>query len=316
MEWPKVSVLLALYEPRQDWLREQLASLVAQDYAGELEVLAYNDAPWSRDCEAWLSEVLGDIPCRVYTAEQNGGSTAAFAFLTERADGEVLAYCDQDDVWLPDKLTRGVAAMREHKVSLCFGDAIVMAADGRIICSSLQRYRPRQWVPPIERMQRELYLRNFVQGAAMLVDAAVAKAALPFPAGFVHDHWLALAAVRTNGIFFMQQPVMRYRLHGDNQSGVLAGICNRQDYYEQRVCRDAARLERIRQRWGNSCELAAAMDWMQLRKQYLSHPEGGTFFALLDSLGRFRWQVTLFELFLPCLPGAWGKWVLHRMQRK
>ena len=302
MEWPKVSILLALYEPQPDWLREQLVSLAEQDYAGELEVLIYNDAPGDTGFLPLVEELLGALPHQLYTAERNGGSTAAFGRLTELASSEVLAYCDQDDVWMTDKLTRLVGCLQREEVSLCFGDAEVIDGEGRMVSASLQRYRPRQWVPEPSAMKWELLLRNFVPGSAMVVRSSVAKQALPFPAEFVHDHWLALAAVQAKGIRFCPEQVLRYRIHGGNQTGVLAGIETRQDYYEQRVCRDAVRLRCIAQRWGENQELAAVQAWVRMRQDYLSQPGLCQFVRLLCSLWRWRWQVTLFELVLAVVP--------------
>lgn len=309
MRWPKVSVLLAIYEPRLDWLAEQLDSLRRQDYVGELELLVYNDAPWSTDFLPLLEKHLVGVSYRLYTAERNGGSNAAFARLTELSSGEVLAYCDQDDVWLPDKLTRLVECLICNDVSLCFGDAEVMDGEGRQIAVSLQAYRPRQWVPESAAMARELLLRNFVPGAALVIHADTARQALPFPAVFVHDHWLALVAARERGIAFCTVPVLRYRVHGANQTGVLAGISSREDYVRQRIERDWTRLLCIKQRLGNLPGLPEVEHWLQCRRQYARKASVSTLAALCHCLFGFRWQVTLFELLLPFFPG----FLLHRL---
>lgn len=311
MEWPKVSILLALYEPRPDWLREQLGSLVEQDYAGELEVILYNDAPWNREFIPMVKELLASVRYELCTAERNGGSTEAFARLTELASGEVLAYCDQDDIWMPDKLTRLVRCLQEQDASLCFGDAVVIDGAGRRLADSLRQYRPRQWVPESSAMKRELLLRNFVPGSSMVVRSAVARQALPFPPEFVHDHWLALAAVQVQGVCFCPEPVFYYRIHGGNQTGVLAGIQTCQDYYEQRVCRDAARLCCIESRWGRCADLAAVQEWVRLRQRYFVRPSLAAALMLLRGMGDFRWQVVVFELVLPLLPSAAAGWLLR-----
>ena len=311
MEWPKVSILLALYEPQPDWLREQLVSLAEQDYAGELEVLIYNDAPGDTGFLPLVEELLGALPHQLYTAERNGGSTAAYGRLTELASGEVLAYCDQDDVWMTDKLTRLVGCLQREEVSLCFGDAEVIDGEGRMVSASLQRYRPRQWVPEPSAMKWELLLRNFVPGSAMVVRSSVAKQALPFPAEFVHDHWLALAAVQAKGIRFCPEQVLRYRIHGGNQTGVLAGIETRQDYYEQRVCRDVRRLQCIEGRMAGFPGVPRVLHWVEQRQRYLCRPTLSGAWQLFRGMGTFRRQVVLFELLLPLLPSLAVKYVFR-----
>lgn len=314
MRWPKVSVLLALYEPRLDWLMEQLDSLRRQDYAGELELLIYNDAPWSADFLPLLAKHLTGGTYRLYTAECNGGSNTAFAYLTERATGDVFAYCDQDDVWLPDKLTRLVGCLLRRDVSLCFGDAEVMDSSGHLLAGSLRQYRPRQWVPEPEKMGRELLLRNFVPGAALVIRADTARRALPFPVMFVHDHWLALVAAQERGIAFCAVPVLRYRVHGANQTGVLTGIGSREDYVRQRIERDWERLLCIQQRLGHPGGMPEVKHWLQCRRQYARKAAVSSLAALFCCLSGFRWQVTIFELVLPFLPGFLLRRLLARLK--
>ena len=103
---PQIAILMAVYEPRPDWLREQLASLNAQTYPN-LKLYVRDDCSPTVPFEAvqaCVAECITAFPYEIARNEENLGSNKTFERLTAETDGELLAYCDQDDVWLPEKL--------------------------------------------------------------------------------------------------------------------------------------------------------------------------------------------------------------------
>ena len=104
---PLISILMAVYEPRMDWLREQLVSLNEQTYPN-LRLYIRDDGSSAVSYEQMRSCVQECITRFSYTIarnEKNVGSNSTFELLTGEAEGDLFAYCDQDDVWLPEKLT-------------------------------------------------------------------------------------------------------------------------------------------------------------------------------------------------------------------
>ena len=115
MEERPVAILLAVYNPPLDWFGELLDSLDAQTYPN-LRLYIRDDAsssPAPEQLEAFLEEHLLRLPYQFVRNAENLGSNATFAALTEDATEDLVAFCDQDDIWLPDKIERSVRLLEE-----------------------------------------------------------------------------------------------------------------------------------------------------------------------------------------------------------
>jgi hypothetical protein len=95
-----------------------------------------------------------------------------------------------------------------------------MDAQGRKIHNSYRRYSGLQ--RSSKYTFESLLFHNFVQGATSLFKRDLLKAALPMPRNVtVHDWWLALIASRGAGIRYLADRLVRYRIHGQNNTEVL-----------------------------------------------------------------------------------------------
>ena len=233
---PQISILMAVYEPRLDWLRMQLESLNAQTYPN-LRLYIRDDCsptvPFA-EMEALAAECVTAFPYTFARNERNLGSNGTFEQLTREAEGELFAYCDQDDQWLPEKLTVLEAEMA-LKTTLAYCDLSVMDGDGRTTAESLRRVRPRLRYVQGAGLSETYFFRNCSAGCATLVRAETAKRALPFPRDTVCDQWVAIIAALDGEIAFVDRPLQRYRIHGGNQTGILSGVTSGQTYYQRRI---------------------------------------------------------------------------------
>ena len=89
----------------------------------------------------------------------------------------------------------------------------------------------------------------------MLVRSRIAKGVLPFPGKTVCDQWLAIAAAAQGRVVFVDRPLVRYRQHGANQTGVLSGVTDKNSYRAYKIAPLAERLEFYRQHWRPSAAL-------------------------------------------------------------
>jgi glycosyltransferase involved in cell wall biosynthesis len=124
-------------------------------------------------------------------------------------DAELVALCDQDDRWHPDKLERLLAAI---------GDAQLVYSDSRIITPEGALVRPSFWTERRNNYTNfaSLLLANSVTGAASLFCRDLLDDALPLPPriakGF-HDHWLAIVALARGEIAYLDEPLWDYVQH-------------------------------------------------------------------------------------------------------
>ena len=141
---PQISVLVAVYEPRMDWLKEQLLSLNAQTYPN-LKLYIRDDCSPAvpfEEIQSCVQDCIRAFPYEIRRNEENLGSNGTFERLTQEAEGEYFAYCDQDDVWLPEKLSRLEAAMDEN-AQMAYCDMEIIDGADRKICLLYTSPSPR-----------------------------------------------------------------------------------------------------------------------------------------------------------------------------
>ena len=299
MENQTIAVLLAIYEPREDWLIELLDSLNAQTYP-QLKLYVRDDAspsyPFSR-LEELLREHVTRFPYHAVKSEKNGGSNQAFAKLVEDAkDEDYIAFCDQDDVWLPEKIEKTVKLYEEsplHPTLVCT-NVSVMDGDGNEISPSLDQHRKRHVFLRGEGLAPQLIYRNFVTGCTVLMERERALSYLPFPSSSVHDHYLAFRAALDGAIDYLEEPQMRYRVYGGNQTGVMAGVQTKEDYLNKRILQFSDRVTDFC-RYSSDPSLALARQWCDARLKNFHREKGG--FSALWKLRGVNRVTSLFELF-------------------
>lgn len=246
---PLISILMAVYEPRMDWLRQQLVSLNEQTYPN-LRLYIRDDCsptvPYEQ-IQSCVRDCITRFPYVITRNERNLGSNATFELLTKEAEGVLFAYCDQDDVWLPEKLTVLQEAMERERAVLAYSDVSAVDDESKLLAGSLRELRPRLTYLEGSDLAPKLFFRNCVAGCAMLVNSNIAKRAIPFPRQTVCDHWIALLAATEGTVAFVPDQLVRYRQHKHNQTGVLAGVSDKQSYLRYKVAPLEERLTCYRQ---------------------------------------------------------------------
>lgn len=120
-----VSIVIPVHNPGP-YLREALASVHRQTYR-DWDVTVVDDASSEE-----LSWVLDEFPDVRLIHQPHGGASIARNRGVLESTGELVAFMDQDDLWLPWKLERQVAALLGHPAAgLCFSDVRIFR-DGEI----------------------------------------------------------------------------------------------------------------------------------------------------------------------------------------
>ena len=224
MPHPPVAVVLPLFQPDAGYLRRQLASLAAQTLRPAHLVLVEADG-LSGDLGLALARDL-DLTAEVLRSPAPLDAPNAFAAGLARAldltpPGGLIAACDQDDVWHPDRLAAGAIELARSGTALVHSDARLVDGQGRVLHGSMFRFERRHRRPGL----RGLLLRNNVTGMTTLMTRELVARALPLPpqsgVHFYHDLWIALVAAATEGIAFIARPLVDYRQHGGNVMGAV-----------------------------------------------------------------------------------------------
>lgn len=218
-----ISVALCTYNGAP-YLPEQLASIANQTRLPD-EMVVCDDCS-SDDTVPILEGFAAKVPfpVRLHVNAVNLGCTKNFEQAIGLCQCEFIALSDQDDVWEPTKLARSAEVLeRDSGVGLVFTDARLVGAALEPLGSRLQdhfvSHRDRAKVAG-GRATAVLLRRTLVTGATAMFRSRFLTDILPIPEGWVHDAWLALMVSVRARLEFIAEPLMRYRLHGDNQIGV------------------------------------------------------------------------------------------------
>lgn len=116
-----VSIVIPVYNGSQ-YLKKTIDSILAQVYQ-TFEIILVNDG--STDNSAELIESLSENSNKIklYNKE-NGGVAAARNYGINMASGDFIAFCDQDDLWLPNKLIQQMPLFENSHVGLVYSGAI------------------------------------------------------------------------------------------------------------------------------------------------------------------------------------------------
>lgn len=216
-----IAVCMATYEPDPSLLRTQIESLRAQTDTRWICVISDGGSSRKR-FEEIVSVIDGDDRFRVSRSDRRLDPYRNFerALTLAPAGAELIALCDQDDRWYPDKL----GALR------CgLGSSMLVYSDQRLIDDAGRLLRDSLWEG--RRNDREnlasLLVANTVPGAAMLLRRELLGVALPFPEApgvQYHDHWLALAALAAGSIAYVDRPLYDYVQHAAAVQGATGRV--------------------------------------------------------------------------------------------
>ena len=144
-----------------------------------------------------------------------------------------------------------------------------------------------------------------------MIRAQAAKDALPFAKNMVHDHYLAFFCALRGSLAVHPEPLVRYRIHGSNQTSVLAKVVDRESYLERHMMPFCRRVEELQQRFGLP-ELETAAQWAAARQKNSQHSLKGA--AALWKLRNVNKTTTLFELIALRVPKPLFRWMLRVIQ--
>jgi len=310
---PLVSILLAVYKPNENWFIEQLISLNEQTYEN-IELLVYDDCPDFPVNEDYFKRYITNFSYTLARGTKNQGSNKAFEELTKIADGDFFAYCDQDDIWESKKITLMMEKFLDKDVALVCSDLSIIDENGKKTANSITEIRKRHEFKSGYNLANGLLMTNFVTGCAMMVKKDIVKKAIPFEQTLIHDQWIAIIAAINGKIEFVDKPLVRYRQHRFNQTGILNGIDDKQTYYNIRINdifnRYMSLKKRLNDNNGLKQNISECLIWISARKNYFVKPSVKDL-KIMIKYRNFHKVSILIESFLPFLPNNVFKYIVR-----
>jgi glycosyltransferase involved in cell wall biosynthesis len=201
---PGVSVVIATRD-RPEMLRAALAAVLDQGYEGEVEVVVVFDRT---EPDRTLERTSPGRRVRVLVNERAPGLPGARNTGIVSSHGEIVAFCDDDDEWLPGKLAAQVRHLAEHPGSAFCTTGIQISFDGAIV----DRPSP-VGVLTVEHLvhdrQTEAHPSGFVFRRSLVEEIGLVDEAIP--GGYSEDYDFLLRAARATTVTCLREPLVRVR---------------------------------------------------------------------------------------------------------
>lgn len=174
--------------------------------------------------EAQANPALRAIRVQILTHTSHIGMNSNYESALTSSHAELIALCDQDDIWDSCKLAV-LAPLFEGRPDrmLVHSDAQLVAADGHPLGRTHFEYL-RITTAELSAMNGDraidvLLKRNIISGTTSLLRRAVVNRALPIPGPWVPDAWLGIVASLMGEICTVEEPLVQYRQHSANTVG-------------------------------------------------------------------------------------------------
>ncbi|MBU2755761.1 glycosyltransferase family 2 protein [Acidithiobacillus sp. CV18-2] len=218
----KVKVLLACYNGEK-YLNQLLQSLEEQTYT-DWELLIRDDGSSDSTLEI-IASFQRKHPGKVQiidSLKKHLGVIGSFSELMAASSADWLFFCDQDDVWLPEKISEMLSFAHQNelipeRVHLIHSDIVVVDERLQTLGESFFKY---QRIDPTPKNLLNLLVQNNVTGCATMASRGLIEKSLSIPQeSCMHDWWIALVAAAFGNTYLIEKPLLLYRQHGNNDTG-------------------------------------------------------------------------------------------------
>lgn len=212
LEIPKVTVLMATFNG-VTFLEEQLTSLFGQQGV-EIEVMVNDDGSTDGTMEILYKWKVKGFNISI-SQSQGLGPTRAFLTLLQSCDEkQFVAFCDQDDVWVEDKLILQLRSLVDPTPMMSTCSRLYIDETGNVIGKSKNLRNPPSFLNST--------FENIAPGNTILLNNAAIKVIneLQNPPISHYDSWIYLLISAFGKVLFEPSHFVKYRIHSNNFVGL------------------------------------------------------------------------------------------------
>ena len=222
----KIAILLATYNGER-FMRAQMDSVLKQTNA-DWTMYIHDDGSTDGTLGI-ISEYVDAAPSRFVLIDDGKthlGPRDNFMHLLSCVDSSIYMFCDQDDIWFPNKIDESLRVLENVteaavKPVLVYTNMKVCDADDRVVEESF--WTSINHNPNEQNTLNAMSYSNYITGCTMLFNNAAKEVAFPMPSWApMHDWWVSAMVYKNAGIVKpVASPTMLYRKHGGNATGDL-----------------------------------------------------------------------------------------------
>ncbi|GHU37193.1 rhamnosyltransferase [Bacilli bacterium] len=212
----RVNILMSTYNGEK-FVAEQIESIQKQTYT-EWDLIIRDDGSTDKTCDIIADFVSADSRIKLIQAENVGVIKSFHELVVYNVEADFYFFADQDDYWLPEKLTVMLEEANKHdnrKPMMYYSDLKVTDKALNVTSKSMIRSQSNH---ANTKLVQEL-TENTVTGGASMINHELAKLWQTTNDVIMHDWYLALVASALGELVYIDQPTHLYRQHDANVLG-------------------------------------------------------------------------------------------------
>ncbi|VTX49116.1 UDP-Glc:alpha-D-GlcNAc-diphosphoundecaprenol beta-1,3-glucosyltransferase WfgD [uncultured Leptotrichia sp.] len=212
----RIDILMATYNGEK-YLSKQIDSIIGQTYQN-WNLLIRDDN--SSDGTLQILKKYEKLDRRIKILCDNRGNLGIvknFEELLKNSESELIMFSDQDDIWLENKLDMylKIAEKLEFNGFLIHSESALFKKNHENISKGSFISKKA-----VKKGLENVFFNYFVQGATILISKEIRDFVFPFPKeAYLHDRYIHLISELFFERVFINQPLIYYRQHGNNQIG-------------------------------------------------------------------------------------------------
>ncbi|MGD0034333.1 glycosyltransferase family 2 protein [Paenibacillus illinoisensis] len=220
MNKPKVCIMLSTYNGVK-YIDEQMESLLVQ-HEVDVQIIIRDDGS-SDGTVRKLNEYAKSHPDQIrFIKGENLGVIGSFFELMCQTEPvyDYYAFCDQDDVWKPDKLSRAVTKLQLSQLNV----PLMYCSSTQMVDQDLNNLSVWPTLPPKPLSMYNAMVENCCVGCTMVLNPIAfeqVRGSIPSDLNpiIMHDRWIYLYVSAFGEVIFDEEPMILYRQHQGNVLG-------------------------------------------------------------------------------------------------
>lgn len=208
----EVSIALCTYNGGK-YVSQQLDSILNQSYQHITEIVCIDDCSTDETWECLQKYAQQDARFKISRNEQNVGYIKNFEQAISLTTSPFIAIADQDDIWMPEKISELITAIDDNL--LVYSDNEYIDENGNSLGI---KFSDKRWLRTCTSCLN-FAIYNGISGHTVLFNRTLLKYAMPFNKTLPYDMWLAFQAIQHSKIPYVDKPLVKYRQHSNNAIG-------------------------------------------------------------------------------------------------
>lgn len=205
-----ISICLATYNGKV-FIREQIDSILPQ-LSEEDELIISDDG--STDGTFDIVKSYRDLRIKVYQNTNRRGVAGNFENALSNASGDIIFFSDQDDVWMPNKISELSKFLIDGNFDIVICNCTLTDSDLNVVRDSY--YKKKH---PLQKSAFGNFIKDLWLGCCMAFRREIIKEVLPFPKRIVaHDLWIAVYGQLRFRCGYYPKSLQYYRRHSNTVS--------------------------------------------------------------------------------------------------